>query len=395
MEWYGTCLRYVPVVAALGLSAALCQILAYVIYIRLFLKKGIRPNAASSFMFAYGTALMVLLEWQADADWTILMLPAVCAMLSICVAVLCLRKGATEPVDKVEKVAFWADIWLTVFWAAIAFGYGDISPFAVGFVIAGNLTTCTAFFPVLRSTLLTPQRENPLPWALWTLAYGLLSMTTVLVDKGQTPVLLIYPLLCTAFHGTVGLLALRSKLNRKSWVDETGAVYLDQSPIHGTGMFAGKTFAKGDVICTLTGPVVFDAVTDSGPNFIGIGPSVWIDPDAPLDHINHCCDANTAFGSKRQLRATRRIEKGEELLLDYSTTEADPNWTMSCDCGSDKCRGILLPIQKAFAFDAEPPPASPLMSLVWRKRKASVDLPWHPSFDQQEKSLDPLLADKA
>ena len=115
-------------IVQLAILAALLQALGYVLYARLFLKKVIRPNAASSFMFAYGTALLVLLEYGDGASWPMLALPATCAFMSVVIALLCLRKGATEPVDKVEATAFSADVWLTVLWAAIAFGYGSIAP---------------------------------------------------------------------------------------------------------------------------------------------------------------------------------------------------------------------------------------------------------------------------
>ena len=48
-------------IVQLAILAAALQALGYLLYARLFLKKMIRPNAASSFMFAYGTALLVLL----------------------------------------------------------------------------------------------------------------------------------------------------------------------------------------------------------------------------------------------------------------------------------------------------------------------------------------------
>ncbi len=132
--------------AVIGLVAALFQALGYTLYVRLFLRRVIRPNAASSFMFAYGTALLVLLEWKDGARWEILALPITCSLASIGVALLCLRKGATEPVDRIEATAFFADVWLTVLWAMIAFGYGNIAPFSTGFLeVAGNVTQLDLF----------------------------------------------------------------------------------------------------------------------------------------------------------------------------------------------------------------------------------------------------------
>ncbi|HKR23781.1 MAG TPA: SET domain-containing protein-lysine N-methyltransferase, partial [Allosphingosinicella sp.] len=345
------------------------QALGYLLYARLFMKKVIRPNAASSFMFAYGTALLVLLEYSDGASWPLLALPATCAALSIGIALLCLRKGATEPVDQVEAVAFSADIWLTVLWAAIAFGYGVISPFSAGFLLAGNVTTLTAFFPVLRSTWRTPEREQPAPWLVWTAAYSVLAVVTLLADQGRHPALLVYPLLSVALHGSVAVMALRGRAGLVRWVDAAKSIYIGRSPIHGEGMIAGRRFEAGEVVWRLTGKPVFGAVTESGPNYIGLGPDVWIDPDRPLDHINHHCAPNAAFGPRRQLLALRPIEPDEEVTIDYSTTEADPAWAMHCSCGAQGCRGTLYAIQRSFADRPEPPMASPLMQLVWRQRR--------------------------
>lgn len=359
-------------IVQLAIAAALLQALGYLLYARLFLKKAIRPNAASSFMFAYGTALLVLLEYSDGASWPMLALPATCAALSVGIALLCLRKGATEAVDKVEATAFSADVWLTVLWAAIAFGYGNISPFSAGFLLAGNVTTLTAFFPVLRSTWRTPERERPEPWLVWTAAYSLLAVVTVLADQGRHPALLAYPLLSVALHGSVALMALRGRAAFSRWVDAARSIYIGRSAIHGEGMIAGRRFEAGDVVWRLTGKPVFGAVTESGPNYIGLGPDVWIDPDLPLDHINHHCEPNAAFGPRRQLLALRPIEPHEEVTIDYSTTEADPAWSMPCACGALGCRQMLYAIQHSFAHAPAPPVASPLMQLVWRHRRAAA-----------------------
>jgi hypothetical protein len=357
------------VIVTLAIAAALLQALGYLLYARLFLRKAIRPNAASSFMFAYGTALLVLLEFSDGASWPMLALPATCATLSIGIALLCLRKRATDPVDKVEATAFSADVWLTALWAAIAFGYGDISPFSAGFLIAGNVTTLTAFFPVLRSTWRTPERERPEPWLVWTAAYSLLTVVTLLADQGRHPALLAYPLLSVFLHGSIAMLSLQGRVGLLKWVDAARTIYIGRSAIHGEGMIAGRRFEAGEIVWRMTGRPIFGAVTESGPNYIGLGPDVWIDPDRPLDHINHHCAPNAAFGPRRQLVALRPIAPHEEVTIDYSTTEADPAWTMRCGCGAAACRGTLFAIQRSFADAPAPPTASPLMQLVWRHRR--------------------------
>jgi hypothetical protein len=380
------------VIAQLAILAALLQAAGYLLYARLFLKKVIRPNAASSFMFAYGTALLVLLEYSDGASWPVLALPATCATLSIGIALLCLRKRATDAVDKVEATAFSADVWLTVLWSAIAFGYGDISPFSAGFLIAGNVTTLTAFFPVLRSTWRTPERERPEPWLVWTAAYAVLGLVTLLADQGRHPALLVYPLLSVALHGSVAVMALRGRVTLARWVDAAKSIYIGRSTIHGEGMIAGRRFEAGEVVWKMTGRPVFGAVTESGPNYIGLGPDVWIDPDLPLDHINHHCAPNAAFGPRRRLLALRPIVPHEEVTIDYSTTEADPAWAMRCTCGAPECRERLFAIQRSFEDRPEPPQASPLMQLVWRHRRAAIAAAALPQLPAAPPRFAPALA---
>ena len=133
-------------------------------------------------------------------------------------------------------------------------------------------------------------------------------------------------------------------------------------------MFAGRRFESGEELCTLSGRVVFGAITEDGPNYIGLGPDVWIDPVSPLDQVNHRCTPNAAFSARRKLRALGVIHPGEEITIDYSTTEADADWWMRCECGAPDCRAVLFAIQRSFADQAVAPPASPLMQLVWQHR---------------------------
>jgi len=195
-------------------------------------------------------------------------------------------------------------------------------------------------------------------------------VVTLLADQGRHPALLVYPLLSVALHGSIAVMALRGREGLSRWVDAARSIYIGRSAIHGEGMIAGRRFEAGDVVWKMTGTPIFGAVTESGPNYIGLGPDVWLDPDLPLDHINHHCAPNAAFGARRKLVALRPIGPHEEVTIDYSTTEADPAWSMHCACGAAECRGTLYAIQRSFAGLSQPPEASPLMQLVWRHRRA-------------------------
>ena len=60
------------------------------------------------------------------------------------------------------------------------------------------------------------------------------------------------------------------------------------------------------------------------------------------EFINHSCNPNLVARVRKgrvMLVSLRRIEKGEELLLDYMITGGAP--MMECRCGAPTCRGFM------------------------------------------------------
>jgi hypothetical protein len=367
-----------------GGVAAVLQVTGYLIYLRYFVKHSIRPNAASWFMFAYGTLFLTYLEYRGGAAPTILWLPLSCAAMSIFVALLCLRRNATEPVDRFEKIIFSADLWLTVIYGCVTLGFGASilsSQFTTLILIAVNLTAVTCFLPIVRSTWQKPDRERPAPWGVWALAYGCLTAATLQIDGLTNPVMLLYPVLNFILHGLIAIFALRSGSAERVFMDSARTVYLAQSNIHGRGAFAGQGFSKGDVVWTMSGRPVFHSNTDAEPNFVGIAPGFWINPDAPIDTMNHSCAPNAAFDRNFELVALDVIHAHDEIVFDYSTTEADPDWQMACACAAPGCRKTLHAIQFAFPDSHFPPAASPAMQQVWHAhRRGSLGRSAFPQF---------------
>lgn len=376
--------------SALGVLAAVFQISGYLLYIRNFLKRSIRPNAASYLMFAYGTSLVAFLAWQNGAVLAELLLLFACAAMSVIVALLCLRRNATEPVDRFEAIIFSADLWLTIGYAVLVFTHVDKAVYAAIFLFLGNVTTLTSFMPILRSTWRDPRREQPMPWVIWSLAYMFLTAATLATTGLDQPVLLIYPVANVVLHVAMALFSLRKTFAGRYFGGGGSFLYHDSSPIAGEGVFAGRDFAAGEKIWTMTGMVYGNSRTGADPDFVGLGPGLWMDPDPPLNKLNHSCAPNAYFGPKRQLFALRPIRKGEEVTFDYSTSEVDPQWTMACDCRAKGCRRGLHAIQISFADRDEPPPASPLMQLLWKTRRVKPAL--GPAFPQFEAPMRPVVA---
>ena len=82
-------------------------------------------------------------------------------------------------------------------------------------------------------------------------------------------------------------------------------------------------------------------------DWIGAGRYTWIDTkNSKFKYINHSCDPNVAIVTKRKVIAIRDIKPDEELLMDYSFTEADKDWVLPgrCHCGARNCRKTIGPI---------------------------------------------------
>ncbi len=123
-----------------------------------------------------------------------------------------------------------------------------------------------------------------------------------------------------------------------------------QSAIAGNGLFARKAIGRGEIVLQTRAKVVhrqIESSTESSEiiNWIGIDKDIWmITDDTPLRYINHSCEPNSAMASAKTLVALRQIEMGEEITMDYSMSDADPLWSISCNCGSKNCRKLISSI---------------------------------------------------
>lgn len=67
----------------------------------------------------------------------------------------------------------------------------------------------------------------------------------------------------------------------------------------------------------------------------------FVSEQGPEKHMNHSCDPNTWWKDDFTMVARRDILPGEELTYDYATTELAIPFTMTCMCGSARCRGVI------------------------------------------------------
>ena len=114
---------------------------------------------------------------------------------------------------------------------------------------------------------------------------------------------------------------------------------------HGRGVFAGEPIPAGAWIATFTGPFLRYDQTNAETYALQIGPDLYIGGSGGVDDLfNHSCDPNAWVridGTSAQLQALRPIPPGEQICFDYSTTLDEDDFTMRCQCGSTRCRGLI------------------------------------------------------
>lgn len=129
-------------------------------------------------------------------------------------------------------------------------------------------------------------------------------------------------------------------------------IYIGKSKLDGKGIFAARNIKEGEIVSIIKGKIINWVVIDKktsafGPNWIGCGKNKWIDPKPPFNYLNHSCNPNVGIKGSKIVVALKNIQKGEEILIDYSITEHDQLWQLEkkCKCGSKNCRKVIKSIQ--------------------------------------------------
>jgi SET domain-containing protein len=123
------------------------------------------------------------------------------------------------------------------------------------------------------------------------------------------------------------------------------------SPIQGLGLFARVAIAPGEIVAVKGGYVLTadewrELERALGPAEIQLTEDLVIAPvtraerDGAMLYTNHSCDPNIALQGQIVFVAMRDIAAGEELTHDWATTD-DGDYTMTCRCGSSRCRGTI------------------------------------------------------
>jgi hypothetical protein len=131
------------------------------------------------------------------------------------------------------------------------------------------------------------------------------------------------------------------------------SVEVRPSPIAGRGLFATADLPAGTSVSRLGGRLVDTgelrrAIAESEAGRAPYVDSIVVGPDehllvAPGENRfgNHSCDPNLGWADEYTLMTMVDVAAGQELVSDYATSTADPDYVLRCHCPSYRCRQMV------------------------------------------------------
>ncbi|MFA6445980.1 MAG: hypothetical protein WCW14_01890 [Candidatus Paceibacterota bacterium] len=178
----------------LGFAAGAMQLVGYVVYNK---GAGDKINTGSWSIWAIAGVVDLVSYFALTGDWVVNILPAVCAVAAIGTfwyAVV--RKRFSWP-DKIDWAFVGADGAITVIW---------VFTNAVVANLLYQVSAVLSFIPMYRGLLSGKEKEKPLPWIIWTVAYSLLTASVLLrLERWEE---LAFPVSHVAVHLVVALIAI-------------------------------------------------------------------------------------------------------------------------------------------------------------------------------------------
>lgn len=191
---------------AFGTAAGLVQLAGFALYLRALRGGRTRPNGMSWLMWAYGSLVPFYIAGDTGAPNPVLLVPVLCALLSMYVAFRAFVRGPAVPAARHDWLVLALDVAILGGYLAHASGRLPGDGLDTLFLLLPAASSVLSFWPVLRSTGLDPTHERPLAWFVWSGSYGLMAFA---VMAGDLPwPYLAYPVITQAMNLIVGLLAM-------------------------------------------------------------------------------------------------------------------------------------------------------------------------------------------
>ncbi len=170
--------------------SGLLQILGYIVYNFKVRKSGMEPDSASWGIWTFGSLMNMLSYATLTNDWVKDILPIACSVSCIVTFVIMLRRGQMHWPDMTGWMMFLVDLVITIIWYFTS---------ATEASLLYQIGTVASYVPMVIGVKNGTDKEDPLPWFIWTLAYGIF-MISVMLRLNNWPEL-AYPVTCFVVSG--------------------------------------------------------------------------------------------------------------------------------------------------------------------------------------------------
>ncbi|HMP85084.1 MAG TPA: hypothetical protein PKE08_00240 [Candidatus Paceibacterota bacterium] len=168
----------------LSLLAGITQVIGYMFYWRGVRSGKIDPNAASWFIWAYGSLLNFATYNIMSGDMVKDILPFMCSVSCMVIFALMVYRNGIGRLDKIDYAIIASDIAVTFIWFLIGATEANLTL---------QLTEFISFIPLIRGLLRGTDKEEILPWVIWTCAYAMMTFTVIMRwEKWED---IVYPLM--------------------------------------------------------------------------------------------------------------------------------------------------------------------------------------------------------
>jgi hypothetical protein len=341
-------------VQAWFLVALAATFAGYATYLAGLRRNLVEPNRVSWLIWSAATAVEASTYAAVNPDapqrWVFLFATVACAAITLALW----RRSAWSLPTRTESLCMAACLGSLAAWAMFRDAF-----WAHMLVVAA---VPISFWPTWASVWADRTRERSPAWGLWTVG----DLATLLVASrvpGSQVGEYTYILVELVCHASVWFLVGLATINPlRSLGFKNGRFYvLDaiRTPANlfavgenhlGKAVFAAQGFAEGDRLIEFTGrrfradriPSLMRGQSD---RFVQVTPEHFMGPSGQIDDlVNHSCAPNAGLRFAESgvfLVAICAIAQGEEITWDYSTTLAESNWHMICQCRSAECRRVI------------------------------------------------------
>jgi len=112
---------------------------------------------------------------------------------------------------------------------------------------------------------------------------------------------------------------MKNKTTQPKKQNENSAVFVSESKIHGTGLFASRDIKKGELI----GEFKCKPTNKDGPHVLWIEENRGYKVLDDFKYINHSNNANAAYYDDFTIMSIKKIKKGDEITHYYGEDWGD------------------------------------------------------------------------